>query len=83
MKQRHAEKLAKMFPSLLGMPGELSSEQEVGSLWNMDETESPEDPLHLRNPSEEKDQMINQQKEQIENRLAEQNSHIVLKEKES
>ena len=39
-KIKHAEKQAMMFPSLLGLPGERSSEQEVKSLWSMEEGES-------------------------------------------
>ena len=37
LKIKHAEKQAAMFPSPLGFQGEKSSEQEVESLWSMEE----------------------------------------------
>ena len=40
MKIKYIEKQARMFPSLIGLPGEKSSEQEVAGAWEMEETES-------------------------------------------
>ena len=45
LKIKHAERQAKMFPSLIGLPGELSSETELGNLWHMEDKESPDDPF--------------------------------------
>ena len=39
LKIKHAERQAAMFPSLIGLPGEKSSEQEVQGLWTMEEGE--------------------------------------------
>ena len=36
LKVKHAERQAKMFSSLLGFPGEVSSETELSHLWTMD-----------------------------------------------
>ena len=64
MKIKHAEKQAHMFPSMLGLAGEKSSEQEVQSLWNMEEGELGVSTI--LNPIEEKDKIITEQKMQIQ-----------------
>ena len=68
LKIRHAEKQAQMFPSLHGLPGGKSSEQEVQSLWSMVEGEVEEDTVMLT-PIEERDRLIAKQKEEIESLL--------------
>ena len=65
LKIKHAERQAKMFPSLLGLPGEKSSEQEVEKLWSMEEGEEVE----MLTPIEERDRLIEKQKEEIEELL--------------
>ena len=65
LKIKHAERQAFNFPSLLGFPGEKSSDQEVLSLWSMEEGEVQEDMVML-NPIEERDKTIATQKETIE-----------------
>ena len=71
LKIKHAEKQATMFPSLLGFPGERSSEQEVKNLWTMEEGEIGEDVVMLT-PIEERDKVIEKQKEEIANLLSNQ-----------
>ena len=68
LKIRHAEKQAQMFPSLHGLPGGNSSEQEVQNLWSMVEGEVEEDMVMLT-PIEERDRLIAKQKEEIESLL--------------
>ena len=60
MKIKHAEKQAHMFPSLLGFPGEKSSEQELNNLWNMEEGELAGEGgfTTILTPVEEKDKII-------------------------
>ena len=67
MKIKHAEKQAHMFPSMLGLAGEKSSEQEVQSLWNMEEGELGV--TTILNPIEEKDKMITEQNLKIQQLL--------------
>ena len=60
LKIRHIEKQAKMFPSLIGLPGEKSSQEEVDSAWAMKEDDiNPES--NMSNPIEEKDKTIMEQ----------------------
>ena len=73
LKIKHAERQAMMFPSLLGFPGERSSEQEVKSLWSMEEGESGEEVVMLT-PIEERDKLIEKQKHEIEALLRNQRS---------
>ena len=63
MKIKHAEKQAQMFPSLIGLPGEKSSEQELNTLWNMEEGELAEVGgfTTILTPVEEKDKIISEQ----------------------
>ena len=65
MKIKYIEKQAKMFPSLIGLPGERSSEQEVAGAWSMDESEQPSHSIIL-NPIEERDKLIFEQSQEIE-----------------
>ena len=65
LKIKHAEKQALMFPSLLGVPGEKSSEQEVEKLWDMDEEDTGEE-VEFLTPIEERDRQIAKQKVEIE-----------------
>ena len=60
MKIRYAENQAKIFPSLIGLPGEKSSEQELQSLWNMEEGENTVEGgfTTILTPVEEKDKII-------------------------
>ena len=76
LKIKHAERQAAMFPSLIGLPGEKSSEQEVQGLWTMEEGEVMEEML---TPVEERDKLIENQKEQIEKLLREQTNASPLK----
>ena len=62
LKIKYAENQARMFPSLLGFPGEKSSEQEVEKLWAMEEKE---DEALMLTPIEERDKVIEKQKEEI------------------
>ena len=62
LKIKHAEKQARNFPSLLGFPGERSSEQEHGSLWNMEEKDNSEDPLLVLKSNEEANKVIQEQR---------------------
>ena len=71
LKIKHAERQAQMFPSLLGLPGEKSSEQEVKSLWNMKEGELGDEMVMLT-PIEERDKVIEKQQGQIETLLQNQ-----------
>ena len=66
LKIKHAEKQALMFPSLLGVPGEKSSEQEVEKLWDMEEGDTGEE-VEFLTPIEERDRQIAKQKDEIEN----------------
>ena len=77
LKIKHAERQAQMFPSLIGLPGEKSSEQEVKSLWNMDEGELGEEMVMLT-PIEERDKVIEKQQDQIESLLKTQRSSSPL-----
>ena len=61
LKIKHIENQAKMFPSLIGLPGEKSSQEEVDSVWAM-----KEDDCTIDNNLEEKDKTILEQKRQIE-----------------
>ena len=67
MKIKHAERQAQMFPSMIGLPGEKSSEQELKNLWNMEEGEHGEQAMYapILNPIEEKDKLIEEQNKQI------------------
>ena len=62
LKIKYIENQAKMFPSLIGLPGEKSSEDEVDGVWSMKEDDSS----ILLNPIEQKDKTIFEQKKQIE-----------------
>ena len=75
---KHAEKQAKMFPSILGFTGELSSEAELGNLWSMEEREASDDPLLLLNPIEERDMVISKQKKKIEELMEEKRNNSEL-----
>ena len=55
-----------MFPSLIGLPGEKSSEQEIEGAWAMDEDETIKT-AEILNPIEERDKTILEQNELIEN----------------
>ena len=66
LKIRHIEKQAKMFPSLIGLPGEKSSQEEVDSAWAMKEDDINLE-SNMSNPNEEKDKTIMEQKRLIEN----------------
>ena len=80
LKIKHAERQAQMFPSLIGLPGEKSSEQEVKSLWTMEEGELAEDmDMVMLTPVEERDKMIEKQKEEIESLLRTSRSTSPLK----
>ena len=65
MKIKYIEKQAKMFPSLIGLPGERSSEQEVDGAWAMNEDESIKT-AEILNPIEERDKTISEQTQLIE-----------------
>ena len=65
MKIRHIERQAKMFPSLIGLPGEKSSEQEIEGAWAMNEDDSKQTAIIL-NPIEERDKTIFEQNQLIE-----------------
>ena len=78
LKIKHAEKQAKMFPSILGFTGELSSEAELGNLWSMEEREASDDPLLLLNPIEERDMVISKQKKKIEELMEEKRNNSEL-----
>ena len=72
MKIKYIEKQARMFPSLIGLPGEKSSEQEVAGAWEMEETESH---APILNPIEERDKLIVEQRQELEKlRLAQTKS---------
>ena len=71
LKIKHAERQALMFPSLIGVPGEKSSEQEVKNLWVMEEGQL-EDDMNMLTPIEERDRLIAKQNDQIENLLMNQ-----------
>ena len=58
------EKQARMFPSLIGLPGEKSSEQEVDGAWAM--REDDRSTCEILNPIEERDKTIFEQNQQIE-----------------
>ena len=64
LKIKHTEKQARMFPSLIGLPGEKSSEQEVDGVWAMKEDDSRT--CEILNPIEERDKTILEQTQQIE-----------------
>ena len=81
MKIRHIERQAKNFPSLIGLPGELSSEAELGNCWDMEEVDiPPEDPLSFTQPSIH-DKLIQEQKQKIEDLISEKESQNSVKEK--
>ena len=65
MKIRHIEKQARMFPSLIGLPGEKSSEQEIEGAWAMDE-DTVRQTAEILNPIEERDKTIMEQNKVIE-----------------
>ena len=65
MKIKHIERQAKMFPSLIGLPGEKSSEQEIEGAWAMNEDDSKQTAIIL-NPIEERDKTIFEQNQLIE-----------------
>ena len=65
MKIKHAEKQARMFPSMIGLPGEKSSEQELQNLWSMEEGEQ-KDFTPILTPVEEKDKIIAEQEAQLQ-----------------
>ena len=54
-----------MFPSLIGLPGEKSSEQEIEGAWAMNEDETTRTAAIL-NPIEERDKNIFEQNQLIE-----------------
>ena len=74
MKIRYAENQAKMFPSLIGLPGEKSSEQELQSLWNMEEGENTVEGgfTTILTPVEEKDKIISEQTSKIQSLIDQQ-----------
>ena len=59
------KRLALQFPSLIGVPGEKSSEQEVRNLWNMVEGDTDEE-MTMLTPIEERDKLIKKQQDEIE-----------------
>ena len=65
MKIRHIEKQARMFPSLIGLPGEKSSEQEIEGAWAMEE-DAPKLTAEILNPIEERDKTIMEQNKVID-----------------
>ena len=65
MKIKHAEKQARMFPSMIGLLGEKSSEQELQSLWTMEEGEQ-KDFIPILTPVEEKDKIIAEQEAKLQ-----------------
>ena len=77
LKIKHAERQALLFPSLIGVPGEKSSEQEVRNLWNMEEGELEEEMVMLT-PIEERDRLIKKQQDEIEALKMEQTSSSPL-----
>ena len=83
MKIKHAERQAQMFPSMLGLsPGELSSEQEVQNLWNMDERDANEEAgfTPILTPLEEKNKIIAEQNSKIKTLVENQNKIPSLRE---
>lgn len=64
MKIKFTERQSRMFPSMLGLPGELSSEQELQGVWQMNENSDNADHPILT-PIEEKDQIISEQNSKI------------------
>ena len=69
MKIKYAEKQAQMFPSMLGLPGEKSSEQELQGLWSMEEGEHTTEEggfTAILTPIEEKDKIILEQTTKIQ-----------------
>ena len=59
MKIKYTESQAKMFPSMLGLPGEMSPEKELEGVWQMNEnTEVGE--FIILTPIEEKDKIISE-----------------------
>ena len=77
MKIKYIEKQAQMFPSLIGLPGERSSEQEVAGVWCMDESEQPGF-APILNPIEERDKLIFDQRQEIEKLKELESSNYVL-----
>ena len=77
LKIKHAENQARMFPSLLGIPGEKSSEQEVEKVWAMDEKE---DEYIMVSPIEERDRIIEKQREEISKLKEMENTNQPMKE---
>ena len=65
LKIKYAEKQARMFPSLLGLPGEIASEQEVGNLWSMEDKENNEDPFLVTNSNDKRDSLISEQQSKL------------------
>ena len=76
MKIKFAEKPAKMFPSMLGVPGEKSSEEEVQKAWSVEEDEHVDGEqgkyANILTPIEEKDKIIKEQEIRIKNLLGKQ-----------
>ena len=72
LKIQHIEKQAQMFPSLIGIPGEKSSEQEVEGAWAMREDGNNLN-TDVSNPTEERDQKLIDQNKQIESLLGYKN----------
>ena len=56
LKIKYAESKARMFPSLIGLPGEKSSEQELEKLWSMQEGEGVDE----SNIAEDRDKIISE-----------------------
>ena len=69
---KYTESQAKMFPSMLGLPGEMSSEKELEGVWQMNEnTEVGE--FTILTPIEEKDKIISEQTSKIKLLVEKQN----------
>ena len=68
MKIKYGERQAQMFPSMIGFPGEKSSEQELQGLWSMEEGEVTEEGgfTTILTPIEEKDKIILEQNTKIQ-----------------
>ena len=64
MKIKHIEQQAQMFPSLIGLPGEKSSEQELEGAWSMEEG-GDRKMAEILNPIEERDKTIFEQNQMI------------------
>ena len=64
MKIKYNERQTQMFPSMLGLPGEMSSEQELKGVWQMNENLDTADHPILT-PIEEKDKIITEQNSKL------------------